>query len=45
MLLVRGEVEVPSDLDGVIFQTYVRSPIEREAEIRAFLAHVSNSNQ
>lgn len=45
MLLVRGDVEVPSDLDGIIYFKYEKSPLEREAAIRSFLFHVSEANQ
>jgi hypothetical protein len=45
MLLVRGEVEVPSDLDGIISFRYHHSPLEREQDIRAFLVHLSGVNQ
>jgi hypothetical protein len=45
LLLVRGDIEVPSDLDGIEYHTYDRSPLEREAEIRAFLSQLSQRNQ
>lgn len=45
LLLVRGDIEVPSDLDGIEYHTYERSALEREAEIRAFLSQLSRRNQ
>ena len=45
MLLARGKIEIPSDLDGIVLQKYVRSPVERKDEIRQFLLAVSRRNQ
>jgi predicted nucleotide-binding protein len=47
LLLVRGDVEVPSDLDGIEYFSYEQSPLEPEPErkIRAFLFQVSERNQ
>lgn len=44
LLLVRGDVEIPSDLDGIEVHRYSRSPRERAQQIRAFLAQVSQKN-
>lgn len=45
LLLARGDIEVPSDLDGIEYHTYERSPLERVAEVRAFLSQVNQRNQ
>jgi predicted nucleotide-binding protein len=45
LLLVRGNVEIPSDLDGIEYHIYKKSPLEREVEIRAFLSQVSRRIQ
>lgn len=45
MLLVRGDVEVPSDLDGIIYHSYAESPLEQEETIKQFLLHISETNQ
>lgn len=45
MLLVRGDVEIPSDLDGIDHLKYDGSVLEREADIRTFLQKVSKRNQ
>jgi hypothetical protein len=37
LLLVRGDVEIPSDLDGIEYHAYKRSVLEAEAGIRRFL--------
>ena len=45
LLLVRGDVETPSDLDGLFFFRYRRSVSERKSEINRFLAQVSKRNE
>lgn len=45
LLLVRGDVEIPSDLDGIEYHTYQHSVLELETEIRRFLLQVSRKNQ
>jgi hypothetical protein len=45
LLLVRGDVEIPSDLDGIEYHSYQHSPLELENQIRAFLLQVSQRNQ
>lgn len=45
MLLVRGDVEIPSDLDGIEFCKYNKSVLEAEPEIQKFLLQVSKKNQ
>jgi hypothetical protein len=45
LLLLRGNVETPSDLDGLFFFRYRRSVLERKSEIKRFLAQVSKRNQ
>jgi predicted nucleotide-binding protein len=45
LLLVRGDVEVPSDLDGIEYLPYEHSPLQAEDKIRAFLLQVSERNQ
>lgn len=45
LLLVRGDVEIPSDLDGIEYHNYQRSVLELEARIRSFLLQVSERNQ
>jgi predicted nucleotide-binding protein len=45
LLLVRGEVEIPSDLDGIEYHAYQRTVLEAEAGIRRFLCEVSRRNQ
>lgn len=45
LLLVRGDVEIPSDLDGIEYHTYEKSVLELEARIQAFLLQVGRRNQ
>jgi predicted nucleotide-binding protein len=45
LILVRGNVEIPSDLDGIEYHSYKQSPLELEKQIRAFLLQVSERNQ
>jgi CAP12/Pycsar effector protein, TIR domain len=45
LLLLRGNVETPSDLDGLVYFRYRRSVSERKSEIKRFLDHVSKRNQ
>ena len=45
LLLVRGDVEVPSDLDGIEFKTYKQSVLELAPIIQSFLLQVSTRNQ
>jgi hypothetical protein len=45
LLLVRGNVEIPSDLDGIEFHSYHHSVLEAEAGIRRFLLQASKRNQ
>jgi hypothetical protein len=45
LLLVRGDLEIPSDLDGIEYHTYQRSVLETEAPIRRFLLESSKRNQ
>jgi hypothetical protein len=44
MLLVRGDVEIPSDLDGIVYYRYESSPLEIEKQIHAFLSLVRENN-
>ncbi|HEX2078590.1 MAG TPA: TIR domain-containing protein [Longimicrobium sp.] len=37
MVLVSGEVEIPSDLQGLELYRYERSPVERAADLREFI--------
>lgn len=45
LLLVRGDVEIPSDLDGIDLLRYQRSVLKVEAKIRRFLLKASKRNQ
>jgi hypothetical protein len=45
LLLLRGDVEVPSDLDGIEYKTYTKSVLELEPVIQSFLLQVSKRNQ
>jgi len=45
LLLVRGDIEIPSDLDGIEYHSYNESPLELEEQIRKFLLQVSERNQ
>jgi hypothetical protein len=45
LLLVRGDVEIPSDLDGIEIIRYRRSVSEAAPLIQAFLVQVSKRNQ
>jgi hypothetical protein len=44
LLLVRGDLEIPSDLDGIEYHRYQRSPLEASESLRKFLRHVSHQN-
>jgi predicted nucleotide-binding protein len=45
LLLVRGDVEIPSDLYGVEHHRYARSVLKLKPLIRRFLVQVSKKNQ
>jgi hypothetical protein len=45
LLLVRGDVEIPSDLDGIEYHTYRDSVLEVERQIQSFLLEVSRKSQ
>jgi hypothetical protein len=45
LLLVRGDVEIPSDLDGIEYHTYRDSVLEVQRQIQSFLLEVSRKNQ
>lgn len=45
LLLVRGDVEIPSDLDGIEYHSYESSVLESEGAIRRFLLEASKRNQ
>lgn len=45
LLLVREDVEIPSDLDGIEYHRYQRSVLEAEVGIRRFLIEASKRNQ
>jgi predicted nucleotide-binding protein len=45
LLLVRGNVEIPSDLDGIEYQRYKRSVLESKGVIRRFLLEASKRRQ
>jgi predicted nucleotide-binding protein with TIR-like domain len=45
LLLVRGDVEIPSDLDGIEYYSYRRSVLEAETLIRKFLLEASQRTQ
>ena len=45
LLLVRGDVEIPSDLDGIEYHSYQQSVLELGAKIQKFLLQVSQRNQ
>lgn len=45
LLLVRGDVEIPSDLDGIEHCKYRDSVLEVEAQIQSFLLQLSKKNQ
>jgi hypothetical protein len=45
LLLVRGDVEIPSDLDGIEYHNYQQSVLELETKIRSFLLQVSKRSQ
>jgi predicted nucleotide-binding protein len=45
LLLVRGDVEIPSDLDGIEYHSYQSSVLEAESGIRRFLLEASKRNQ
>jgi predicted nucleotide-binding protein len=45
LLLVRGDVEIPSDLDGIEYHCYERSVLELGPMIHSFLLQVSKRNQ
>lgn len=45
LLLVRGDVEIPSDLDGIEYHAYQSSVLEAKAGIRRFLFEASKRNQ
>jgi predicted nucleotide-binding protein len=45
LLLVRGDLEIPSDLDGIEYHRYQSSPLEASELLRKFLRHLSHQNQ
>jgi hypothetical protein len=45
LLLVRGDVEIPSDLDGIEILKYTQSVLERDREIQSFLLQLGKRNQ
>jgi Predicted nucleotide-binding protein containing TIR-like domain len=45
LLLVRGEVEIPSDLDGIEYHSYQESVLELKPKIQTFLLQVGKRNQ
>lgn len=45
MLLLKGELELPSDLAGVVYEHYVKSPSECEKEIRDFIDAVRGAGE
>jgi predicted nucleotide-binding protein len=45
LLLVRGDVEIPSDLDGIEYHSYERSVLDLVPHIQNFLLQVSKRNQ
>jgi predicted nucleotide-binding protein len=45
LLLVRGDIEVPSDLDGIEYHSYQQSVLEVAPKVQRFLAQVSKRNQ
>jgi len=45
LLLVRGDVEIPSDLDGIEYHSYKQSVLELEPMLQSFLLQVSKRNQ
>ena len=45
LLLVAGDVEIPSDLDGIEYHSYQESVLELESRIQNFLLQVGKRNQ
>jgi predicted nucleotide-binding protein len=45
LLLVRGDVEIPSDLDGIEYHSYQQSVLELAPKIQSFLLQVGKRNQ
>ncbi|MBI4307045.1 MAG: nucleotide-binding protein [Chloroflexi bacterium] len=45
LLLVRGDVEIPSDLDGIEYHSYQQSVLELEPRIQSFLLQIGKRNQ
>jgi len=45
LLLVRGDVEIPSDLDGIEYYKYRDSVLEAAGQIQSFLLQVGRKNQ
>jgi predicted nucleotide-binding protein len=45
LLLVRGKLETPSDLDGMAHHTYSNSVMEMAPKIESFLAHIGEKLQ
>jgi hypothetical protein len=41
MLMTRGDLELPSDLSGIDFQKFDKSPRECVFEVHTFLNHVT----
>jgi hypothetical protein len=45
LLLVRGDLEIPSDLEGIEYHRYQSSPLEVSELLRTFLRRLSRQNQ
>jgi hypothetical protein len=45
LLLVRGDVEIPSDLDGIEYHSYQQSVLELAPKVQSFLLQVGKRNQ
>lgn len=45
LLLVRGNLEIPSDLDGIEYHSYKQSVLELEPKIQSFLLQLGKRNQ
>ena len=40
LLLLKGGLELPSDVSGLLYEEYTRSPLERKAEIQRFVENI-----
>lgn len=45
LMLVRGDIEIPSDLDGIEYYKYGTSVLEMKEPIQRFLLQVNRRNQ